>query len=328
LAGDRCGLRAATPSARRSTRTTSASGRRPPICPSAASINLGNALASGGRLDEARSAYERAIGLDLSGADLALATTDLGAALYQSGRSEEAEPLLRRAAAMPEADATASFNLGAFLYQSALAEVRQNRPLAAAPLVAESVSELERTVRLDPHHAGPGFLLGHGRRRPGRSTARAAWRRAVEIDRDETNAGREAADALPARTEPESPRVSPDRRDRTPGRSFRIDLSRRLIACRARDGHDPDRRCSARSRSPRGRGAALFALSRSGSPKDTTSSLGRFRLPSMHSGAKPARASRAVLTLNQRMAQLSAEVDRRLTDVGGEVDAGSSRRAA
>ena len=166
----------------------------------AAELNLGNALARADDYPGAVEAYRRALALDLSDADRPLATSDLGAALYGMGRTEEAEPLLRSAARMPSADATAQFNLGAFLYQLAMAEVRHGNRTNARPVFAEAEAALVRAVSLDRWHAKAWLVLGHSRAAQGEiARAREAWSRALEIDGADGEAGREASAAL-ART--------------------------------------------------------------------------------------------------------------------------------
>src|SRR5439155_22792611 len=109
---------------------------------------------------------------------------------------------LREAARMPGADATAQFNLGAFLYQKAMAKVRGGSAGDARGIFGEARAALERAVTLDPWHAGAWSVLGHSRAARGDIVrAREAWSRAVAIDGADSDAGREAAAAL-ARTQP------------------------------------------------------------------------------------------------------------------------------
>ena len=164
-------------------------------------INLGNALASRGDHEGAKRAYEHALSLGAAGTDRALAMSDLGAVLYQEGRMDEAEKLLREAAAMPGADATVNFNLGAFLFQKALADVRKGDGAAAGPVYEEAARWLAAAVEQDPYHVGAWLLLGHCHAAAGRiGPARAAWARVVAIDGRDGIVGREAVQSL-AQTE-------------------------------------------------------------------------------------------------------------------------------
>ncbi len=121
--------------------------------PSAAAehVNLGNALARQGRLEEASASYERALAVD---AGLAEAHNNLGTVLLEGGHLEQALGHYRRAAAASRGYAEAHENLGDLLLQLGRA--------------GEAVGSYRHALEIRPHsvvgrHGLANALAGLGR---------------------------------------------------------------------------------------------------------------------------------------------------------------------
>ena len=108
--------------------------------------NLGAALKGLGRLDEAITAYGRAVAVK---PDYPAAWSNLGEALMKAGRLEDAEAACRRAVALAPALAQAHNNLGAVLTEAGRfdeAEAVLRTTLALRPDYAEALSNLGRAL--------------------------------------------------------------------------------------------------------------------------------------------------------------------------------------
>jgi len=139
--------------------------------------NLALALDGAGRLDEARTAYERALELE---PDRAAAHGGLAAVLLRLGDTERAGTHFRRAAALAPEAADAHNNLANFLvHQGARAEAIEHyrRAIALDPTLAEAQynlgallrdggrsaeaePHLRRSIALAPRHAAAWHTLG------------------------------------------------------------------------------------------------------------------------------------------------------------------------
>ena len=128
--------------------------------------NLGNALATAGRADEALAAQRRAADIDPG---FAPAHYNMGNTLLGLGRAEEAVEAYRQAVSLAPSDANAHNNLGA-----ALRELGRFEEAVAAHL---------RALELRPGHAPAANNLGIALREAGRpDEAEAAYRQAIALD--------------------------------------------------------------------------------------------------------------------------------------------------
>ena len=106
-------------------------------------FNLGNALASAGRLDEALLAYRQAIGLK---PDYAMAHFKLGLVLGEQGQLDEAIAACRRAIELKPDHADAHYSLGISLDRTGRLD--------------EAVAAYRKAIALKPDHAESHCNLG------------------------------------------------------------------------------------------------------------------------------------------------------------------------
>ena len=126
--------------------------------------NLGNVLKAAGRLDEAETAYRRALEIRPDYAD---AHYNLGILLEAMGRPSEAEAAYQNAL-----DATPGFVLARFNHANTL---------KALGRLDEAIAEYRATIETAPDHAGAHNNLGSALHEAGRTDdAVAAYRRAIE----------------------------------------------------------------------------------------------------------------------------------------------------
>ena len=167
-------------------------------------LNLAFALWERGRLDEAVLHYRLALdhGGRAAPADEAFIQNNLGVALLSAERNDEAVAALRRAIALEPKNATAHANLALALLRRndlAGAEEEAGRALALRPEeagawmvlggvrmgrgdAAGAVEPLERAVRLDPDDGARWLDLASANERAGRLTeACSAWRRVLRL---------------------------------------------------------------------------------------------------------------------------------------------------
>ncbi len=129
-------------------------------------VNLGNALRSLKKLDEACDCYRRAIELDPTAA---MPHSNLGSALAARGQLDEAIACLREAIKLGPTDANPHYHLGNVLQG-------QGR-------LDEAIACFRRAAELAPQSAEIAFRLGVALRARGRlDEAIACWRRAIELD--------------------------------------------------------------------------------------------------------------------------------------------------
>jgi tetratricopeptide (TPR) repeat protein len=176
--------------------------RRAPSGAAAEHVNLGNALARQGRLEEASASYERALALD---ADLAEAHNNLGTVLLERGRREQALKRYQLAIAASAGYAEAHENLGGVLLElgrtdEAIASYRRAleiRPhsvdarhqlanaLAALGRIGEALIEYRLVLGLAPDSAEVHNNMGSLLRGCGRlEEAVACFGRAIELAPD------------------------------------------------------------------------------------------------------------------------------------------------
>jgi len=131
-----------------------------------AHLNLGNALARQGRLEEAKASYDRALALDPGFAE---AHNNQGHALFELGRPNEALESYRRAIAGRPADAQAHDHAG--------------NALLVLGRVAEATECFRQAIACDPSFFAAHDHLGNALADLGRSPEAAlAYRRALDLN--------------------------------------------------------------------------------------------------------------------------------------------------
>jgi len=142
--------------------------------------NLGAALQSDNRFDEAIQHYRRAVALK---ADYAPAYTNMGAALRAEGRLSDAVTAYEHALAIQPDEGEAHYNLANALQD-------QGKP-------GEAIEHFRRALRLRPDSADVHNNLGIALAATGRSSeAVTEFREAVRLDPDSSQAHRNLGDAL------------------------------------------------------------------------------------------------------------------------------------
>jgi tetratricopeptide (TPR) repeat protein len=135
---------------------------------SVAHFNLGAAVASQGRLDEAIAEYRKALAIK---PDLVAALNNLGVALAQQHRLDEAVPRLRQAVRIDPAFASAHYNLGMALHD--------------AKDAVGAIAEFQKAVDWKPDYVAAHHQLGALLEEQGKiADAIAHYRKAVEIGSD------------------------------------------------------------------------------------------------------------------------------------------------
>ncbi len=178
--------------------------------------NLGNALRTAGRAEEAVETHRRAIAIQPRYAE---AYNNLGSALRDLGRLDEAVVAFRRAVALEPSFYLAHFNLGEALRQAGDAkaavgcfqrvlELRPNhaeahsgrgRALLDQGHAEEAVKCLERAIVLRADFTEAHALLGSAWQRLGRlQDSVASYRRALELRPESASAYNDLGDALRA----------------------------------------------------------------------------------------------------------------------------------
>ena len=115
-------------------------------------FEMGNTYYKNGNLDEAISAYKKAVEQN---ADYDAAWANLGAAYYAQQNLDQAEEAYLKAIALSPDDADVVYNLGAIYLQQSLASGVPNQDK-----VAEALEQINRAVALNPKLAQPYYGLG------------------------------------------------------------------------------------------------------------------------------------------------------------------------
>jgi tetratricopeptide (TPR) repeat protein len=145
-----------------------------------AQINLGNALANKGKLDEAIACWRKAIELDPKNAT---AYSNLGAALKDKGQVDEAIACCQKAIELEPKDAEAHSNLGA--------------ALKAKGRLDEAIACYKKAIELDPKYAMAHNNLGNALKDKGElDEAIACYKKAIELDPNLAYAHINLGDAL------------------------------------------------------------------------------------------------------------------------------------
>ncbi|HEY84067.1 MAG TPA: tetratricopeptide repeat protein [Chloroflexi bacterium] len=138
-------------------------------------FEMGNDYYKSGNLDEAISAYKKAVEQK---ADYDAAWANLGAAYYAQQNLEAAEEAYLKAIALSPDDADVVYNLGAIYLQQSLASGAPDQEK-----VTEALEQINRAVTLNPNLAQPYYGLGVANQLSGNTEAAIeAFEKFLDLD--------------------------------------------------------------------------------------------------------------------------------------------------